>query len=127
MKEKRKTTPVDLRRLPNDWEIIKKRVSELHNNPDLNKYLNIKITALATAYNEYPESVLAAISKCSTKRKRQHIQNEVYATLVELSNKSQVPIATIIDRLILTPLFHDGLLIVEPVRGLFIDLKALGL
>lgn len=127
MAEKRKTTPVDLRRLPNDWEIIKKRVSELHNNSDLNKYLNIKITALATAYNEYPESVLAAISESASKRKRQHIRNEVYATLIELSNKSQVPIATIIDRLILTPLFHDGLLVVKPKRGEVIDLKALGL
>lgn len=100
------TRPIDLRRNTREWKVFNKRIKELNSQNDFSRYLNNKTMSLIKDYNSCPECILKSL-EIYTKKKRHHIPNELYDVLIEISEKSTVPIATIINLLIVQPLLIE--------------------
>lgn len=75
-------------------------VSYFHN------YVNKKMYSLATDYKDCPECILDSL--IDRKVPMQHYVNkDLYKVFNEISKKSKLPVATIVDRLIIAPLLLE--------------------
>ena len=115
-KAKKDDPCIDLRHYSKEWIIIGKRIVELRTSKPKNKkewnrflhaHIRSKMRMLANDYNEAPEYVLESLSDKNKISIRHHVSPELHKTFKEISKKSRVPITSIIERLIITPLLID--------------------
>lgn len=100
--------PIDLRHTKREWYLFNKRIAEINKRNKFNNYIANKITSLVRDYKTTPECVLEFLSKANLKKvNRHHIPLENYNVLKEMSKKSDVPIATIVDLIIITPILTE--------------------
>ena len=126
MKVSKTTTPksklkkddpsIDLRHYNKEWIIIGKRIVELRkskpkNNKEwkqfLHNHIRSKMRMLANDYRESPKFVLESLSDKNKISIRHHVSPDLHKTFKEISKKSKVPITSIIERLIITPLLIE--------------------
>ncbi len=107
---------IDLRHYKKEWHIIHKRIEELRQRkPKTEKerirffhnHLRSKLQLLAKDYKECPEYVLESISDKEKVSVRHLINLDVHKTFMEMSSISKIPITTIIERLIISPLLIE--------------------
>lgn len=101
------TKPIDLRHYKKEWKIIDKRIKELGARNTIHNYLHNKMQSLAKDYNYCPDCILESLSDKYTEKKRHHVPLDIYNVFKEISDKSKVPLTTIIDRLIIAPLLIE--------------------
>lgn len=116
-KNKKQVKQIDLRHYQTEWDIIHKRIAELkkRNNKSnkakvqfFHNHLRNKIRLLAKDYKECPDCILEALADKNKKIPIRHlIDLEVYEPFIEISEKSKIPITTIIERLIIAPLLIE--------------------
>jgi uncharacterized membrane-anchored protein YjiN (DUF445 family) len=88
------------------WKIIDKKIEELGKS-DLNSYLRGRISLLINRFEQYPESISNLLEK---KIEKQHyVRESSFKILQKISYEMEVPISTIIDRLII-----DNLILPKP-------------
>lgn len=88
-----------------EWKIIDTRIKEL-GSKDFNRYLNSKISSLMNDYNNCTECVCDALVP-NKKTRKKRISPALYEKLKEISEQANLPISTIIDKLIVTPLLIE--------------------
>lgn len=108
---------IDLRHYGYEWNIIHKRIEELKKRKNktnkariqfFHNHLRNKIKLLADDYKECPDCVLESLENKNKKIAVRHLINEdVYCTFIEISEKSNIPVTTIIERLIIAPLLIE--------------------
>ena len=108
---------IDLRHYQTEWDIIHKRIAELKTKKHksekakikfFHNHLRNKIKLLADDYKDCPACVLESLASKDKKIVVRHIIDlKVYNHFEELSKKSKVPVATIIERLIIAPLLIE--------------------
>lgn len=101
------TKPIDLRHYKKEWKIVDKRIKELGARNTIHNYLHNKMQSLAKDYNTCPDCILESLSDKGTEKKRHHVPMDIYNVFKDISQKSKVPITTIVDRLIIAPLLID--------------------
>lgn len=88
-----------------EWKIIEKRISEL-GSKDYNRYLHKKIASLIEDYKKCPECINNfLLGKKSIRQKT--LSFDFYKILSEISENTGVPISTIVDKVIITPLLIE--------------------
>lgn len=113
--EPRINNRINLSRHNKEWKIVLKRIEELKAVQSkmsykdkvayFHNYVNKKMYSLSNDYKECPDCILESLDR---KVKMQHYVNkDLYAVFKEISEKSDLPIATIVDRLIIAPLLID--------------------
>lgn len=98
---------IGISRQKKEWKVFDKRIKEFGPRNTFSKYLRKKTESLANDYKENPDYVLASLIDNKTKRRMYALSPEVYKVYKEISKKSLVPITTIIDRLIVSPLLIE--------------------
>lgn len=88
-----------------EWKIIDKRIREL-GSKDYNRYLSKKISALLNDYNNCPDCIIEALAP-NKKRRDNLIPSDLYNTLRIVSQKTDIPVSTIVDKLIILPLLIE--------------------
>jgi hypothetical protein len=101
------TTPINLRNYKKEWKIFDKRIKELSERNSFHNYVNNRMLSLVKDYNNCPECILESLSENIVNKKRHYVPNEVYKIFKEISDKSNMPITVIIDRLIIVPLLLE--------------------
>lgn len=119
----KKSERVSIRKTSREWTLIDKRIRDLslpkvikndetasekrkRERDQFNRYLNKKILSLIEDYKRCPECVIDFLS--SEKKQRQKFINTSNLDILrEISNKSEVPISTILDRIIINPLLIE--------------------
>lgn len=113
--DKRINRRINLSRYKREWKIIFEKIDELRaSNQKLSKkemksyfhnYVNKKMHSLYKDYTDCPDCVLGSLEK---RIKMQHyVNNNLYKMFDEISKKSNLPIATIVDKLIINPLLIE--------------------
>lgn len=98
---------IGIRRHGKEWKVFDKRAKELMQSNTFSKYLTKKIQLLVEDYNDCPNCILETLLDKKTERRFYKLPARLNAPLKEMSKKSKVPITTIIDRLIITPLLIE--------------------
>lgn len=106
-KVREKKLIIGIRRHGKEWKVFDKRVKELMQQNTYSKYLTKKIQMLVEDYNDCPNCILETLSDKDCERRFYKLPSRLNAPLEEMSKKSKVPITTIIDRLIITPLLIE--------------------
>jgi hypothetical protein len=106
-KNKRKRMVIGVRRYSKEWKVFDKRIKELMDTNTFSKYLNKKVQMLVEDYIDCPNCVLESIFDKKTERRFYKVPERLSDFLKEISKKSNVPITTIIDRLIITPMLIE--------------------
>jgi len=104
---KNKKVVIGIRRYNKEWIVFDKRIKEFMQTNTYSKYLNKKIQLLVEDYNECPDCVLESLTDINTKRRFYKVPAHINKALMEISKKSNVPLTTLIDRLIITPLLIE--------------------
>lgn len=106
---------IHLSRHKKEWKIIFKKIEELRTVQSkmtheerisyFHNYVNKKMYSLSNDYKDCPDCVLDCLDK---KIKMQHYVNkDLYKTFLEISERSTLPVATIVDKLIIAPLLIE--------------------
>ena len=98
---------VDLtKRSSKEWILFNKRIKELHPKISENTYLYKKIMLLVKEYKECPNCILQSLSNEKIK-KRHYVPLDDFEVLKDISDKANMPIATIIDTIIISPILIE--------------------
>lgn len=131
IKKKRKVTskPIDLRHSIKEWRIIEKRIDELkkekriievkqtkrktqkereeEQSKILHRHIRNKMYLLANDFKECPDCIFESLLENDKVVKRHHIPLELYNTFNKISKKSKIPITTLVEKLIISPLLIE--------------------
>jgi len=88
-----------------EWKVIDKRINEL-GTKSFNRYLNKKISSLIEDYNKCPEAIHDFLIGEKPVRQKS-ITPEVNKVLLKISVDTKLPVSTIVDRIIITPLLIE--------------------
>lgn len=119
-----KALHIDLRHYKTEWEILDDRIKELrkinpldknnllNKNKRVHSYLQNKMMSLVNDYKENPNYILESLSDKGEKKVkvRHYVPIEVYNIFKEISNKSNVPVTTIVNRLLISPLLFGKMI-----------------
>lgn len=98
---------VGIRRHNKEWVVFDKRVKELSKKDTYSKYLTKRIQSLIEDYNNCSDCILETLSDKKSIRRFYKVPKHLHNDLKEISKKSKIPMTTIIDRLIITPLLIE--------------------
>jgi len=97
---------VELSRTNNEWASLEKRIKEKSPNATIQSYILNRISVLIKDYKECPECILELASQ-KRSHKKVYTNKEMKLVLEEISKKTNNPIATIVDRVIIQPMLIE--------------------
>lgn len=108
---------INLSRHKKEWKIIFNKIEEFkivdgkmtdkEMTAYFHQYVNKKMYSLSNDYKDCPDCILESLER---KVKIQHYVNkDLYKIYKDISRKSKMPIATIVDKLIINPLIVESL------------------
>jgi hypothetical protein len=95
------TQRIFISRTEREWNVIEKKLKE-EGRKDFNAYLRGKIYLLQKQYEDCPSCVCTSVSKRI--QKPYYLPESCIKVLMRISVKTNVPLSTIVDRLIVDPL-----------------------
>ncbi len=88
-----------------EWQVIEKRISEL-GSKDFPTYLSKKISSLCDDFTSDPQAVCDALFGEKIQR-QQRVSSNYAETMENIALMTGIPMSTIVDRLIITPLLIE--------------------